>query len=156
MQTVLVMRQLSSVLDGFMAEVTRKVRLTPQDVLILAWIVEKPGIPGCDIALFLGRKPQNVHRSLQRLEDRFIAERYGSASGSTVGWGLTEHGRKIWAQIEDGFLRQDLKLVARGIVTRPFLDGLKNMMNELMRIPEGPNLGLVQPPVPRPTPKWDF
>lgn len=34
------MRQLSAVLDDYLAQVTRHVRLTPAEVLLLGWLVE--------------------------------------------------------------------------------------------------------------------
>lgn len=50
MQTVLVMRQLTAVLDHFLMHVTRELRLTPQDALVIAWIVEREGIGASMIA----------------------------------------------------------------------------------------------------------
>ena len=60
MQTMLVLRQLTAVLDRKLAEVSREMDLTPADVLVLGWIVQMPGISGSRIAHLVGRKRQNV------------------------------------------------------------------------------------------------
>ena len=124
----------------------------------MAWMVDQPGISGGEIATRLGRKRQNVHRALQRLEDRFISEKFRSVvDNRTVGWGLTEHGVMTWAEIERGFRAQDEMLQKNGVVTRPFIDGLRRMMDELMGTArEMTALGLFVPPPLQEPPEWDL
>lgn len=143
---MLVMRQLSAVLDHQLLKVTRRVRLTPHEALVLAWLVEKPGLPAFTIAWYLGRSRQNVQRSLERLEDRELVERYSSlVRDCTAGWGLTERGRTLFAELEHGFHLQDQELERKGVRLRDWV----NSLNELLVATRRPepcgmsNLGLI-------------
>lgn len=158
MQTMLVMRQMMAVLDGLMREVTRRVQLTPEDALVLGWMVERPGISGSDIAYRIGRSRQSVQRAVERLERRALAERYtSSVNDRTVGWALTEEGYALWAEVERGFRLQEEALRSRGVVVRPFLEGLKTLMTEMMSAgPAMARLGLVDPPPREDVPGWDL
>ena len=105
MQMVLVMRQLSGLLDAYLLRVTRRVRLTPQEALVLAWMEERPGISAAAIAECLGRYRQSVQRSLEGLEDRMLVERYASlgmdlAGGSAGDFdALLRNERDKWAKV---------------------------------------------------------
>ncbi len=148
MQTVLVMKQLAAVLDHFLMHVTKRVRLTTQDALVLAWIVEREGIGASMIAARVGRKQQSVQRTLVRLEDRFLVQRFESDTRNrTEGWGLTEHGRETWAILQDGFGHQDAELERRGVNFREWLRSLDELMKQTMAVRNPFSLGLVDPPV---------
>ena len=119
MQTVLVMRQLGAVLDHFLMHVTRRVRLTPQDALVLAWLVEREGMGASMIAARVGRKRQSVQRTLERLKDRFLVVRFEPDSRDRAsGWGLTDHGRETWEKMQEAFGHQDAELERKGVCFR--------------------------------------
>ena len=149
MQTVLVMKQLAAVLDHFLMHVSKRVRLTTQDALVLAWLVEREGMGATMIAARVGRTRQSVQRTLVRLEDRFMVARFESDSRErTEGWGLTEHGRETWSILEDGFGHQDAELERRGVNFREWLRALEELMQQTMAVRRSTfSLGLVDPPV---------
>ena len=133
MTTALVIRQLSSLLDEMLIRETRHCRLTPQDALVMACMVHTPGINAADLAFRLGRKRQNVQRTLERLEDRFMVERHESeVRGRTSGWSLSDHGWEIWEHLERCFKLQDIRLKARGVDLERLLDSLEALMCEVM------------------------
>ena len=149
MQTVLVMKQLAAVLDHFLMHVSKRVRLTTQDALVLAWLVEREGMGATMIASRVGRTRQSVQQTLVRLEDRFMVARFESDSRErTEGWGLTEHGRETWSNLEDGFGQQDAELERRGVNFREWLRALEELMQQTMAVRRSTfSLGLVDPPV---------
>ncbi len=124
-------------------------RLTTQDALVLAWIVEREGMGAAMIAARVGRKRQSVQRTLVRLEDRFLVQRFESDSRDrTEGWGLTDHGRETWGLLQEAFGHQDAELARRGVNFRGWLLALEDLMKELMAVRRNPfSPGLVDPPV---------
>lgn len=150
MRTILVMRQLTSVLDHLLGHVTRRVQLSSDNLLVLAWMVQRPGIGARDMGYRLGRSRQSVQRTLERLEGRGLVERYGSMiRDRTAGWGLTESGQALWREVECGFRHQDAFLEASGVFTGSFVKALEDLMTALMTTSKGmTELGLVEPPPP--------
>jgi DNA-binding MarR family transcriptional regulator len=151
MHMVLVMRQLSGLLDELLSEVTRRVRLTPHDALVLAWVVEKPGIGAAMIGALLGRRRQSVQRSLERLEDRLLVERFPSdCRDRASGWGLTDQGRETWNGLVSGWCSQDASLEARGVALRSWVKSLEHLMMDLRGARRRwSEVGLVEPPIDR-------
>lgn len=108
MKTVLVLHQLLAVIDREMRPIARKVGLTPDDVLIIAWLVDHEATSGSLIADRLGRARQNTQRSLQRLEREGLVQRYEhSITGKTAAWALTEAGHARWRSLEYAFDEQE-------------------------------------------------
>lgn len=158
MQMVLVMRQLSGLLDAYLLRVTRRVRLTPQEALVLAWMEERPGISAAAIAECLGRYRQSVQRSLEGLEDRMLVERYASnLRDCTVGWGLTEEGRALFAELESSFRAQDQELLNRGVRLGDWVNGLHELLLATRKQSTLSPVGLVvPPPEENDPPEWDL
>ena len=150
MQMVLVMRQLTAVLEHMIYSATRESQLTPQDSLVLGWLVQKPGIAGSEIAWCTGRSRQSVQRSLERFERRGLVERYQSAFGErTVGWALTQRGQVLWQALERRLGSHEKQLQFKGIKLAPFVEGLKRLMDELMDAHRSMSINrLVEPPRP--------
>ena len=138
MRTMLVLRQLTAVLDRNLAQVTRRMRLTPHDVLVLGWMAQIPGISGSNIASRVGRSRQNVQASLERLEGSRLVEKYAEASHCRqVGWGLTHRGNEVWASLLRQFEVQE-EMLRRCGVTRQFLNGLDDLITRMTRNPPAP------------------
>ena len=158
MQMVLVMRQLTAVLEHLIFQATRESQLTPQDALVLGWLAQQPGISGSEIAWSTGRSRQSVQRALERFERRQLVERYQSAFAErTVGWALTEPGRVLWLALERRLGSHEKELQAKGIKIAPFVDGLRRLMDELMTAERAMSISrLVEPPRPTKTPEWDL
>ena len=156
---MLVMRQLTGVLNDYLAQVTRRVGLTPQDALVLGWMAQQQGVSAALLGERVGRPRQSVQRALERYETRGLAERFPSYfRDRTEGWGLTQQGRDIWDQLERGFGEQEQTLTSRGIQLRPFVLGLENLMIELMTARRHMSpVGLIEPPPPpdNEAPDWD-
>jgi DNA-binding MarR family transcriptional regulator len=130
---MLVLRQLTAVLDRKLAEVTRRMNLTPHDVLVLGWMEQIPGISGSNIAGRVGRTRQNIQSSLERLERRGLAVKYtGPSGGRGVGWGLTNQGSAVWCNLLAGFQVQEAMLVHCGL-TRQFINGLDDLNTRMAR-----------------------
>jgi DNA-binding MarR family transcriptional regulator len=135
---MLVLRQLTAVLDRNLAQVTRSMNLTPHDVLVLGWMAQIPGISGSNIASRVGRTRQNVQASLERLERFGLVEKYAEASrGRHVGWGLTNRGEQVWGTMLRVFQVQE-EMLQRCGVTRQFLNGLDDLIVRMMRNPPAP------------------
>jgi DNA-binding MarR family transcriptional regulator len=77
MKTVLVLHQLLVIIEREARPIARQFGLTPEDVLILGWLVDHDATRGSLIADRLGRSRQSVQRSLERLERDALVERYG-------------------------------------------------------------------------------
>ncbi|MDP1824171.1 MAG: hypothetical protein Q8L48_13040 [Archangium sp.] len=75
MKTMLVLRQLTAVLDRKLAGVTRPFRLAPTDALLMGWMVQRSGLPGSNLADLVGRSRQSVQRSLERLLKRGLIQK---------------------------------------------------------------------------------
>ncbi len=158
MQTMLVMRQLSSVLDRLLSEVTRSLGLPAEDVLVLGWLADRPGIPASQVAWKVGRSRQNLQRALERLEQRGFTQRYESCvRNRAAGWALTESGNALWADLLRQFDLQEQALLNRGLVSKGLLDDLERLTVELIK-PRRPTwgLGLLDLPQPEKTPDWDL
>ncbi len=147
---MLVMRQLTGVLDDYLAQVTRGVGLTPEDVLVLGWLAQKQGMSAANIGDCIGRPRQSVQRSLERYEARGLVERFKSYFRErTAGWGLTEKGRGLWDQLESGFAQQEKVIAGRGVDVRRLLLDLEKLMVALMAASQHtPLVGLIEPPPP--------
>lgn len=157
MRTMLVLRQLAAVLDQKLVAVTRGMKLTPHDVVVMAWLEQRPGISGSQLAYRVGRTRQNIQQSLERLERRGFTERYaGSYRGRSVGWGLTKRGSERWVQIVGCFRVQETMLEGCG-VTEHLIRALEDLIKHMVRTPVpttwGPGLiDIAQEPE---TPDWD-
>ncbi len=156
MRRMLVFRQLSAVLDDKLAEVTRGANLTPQDVLVFAWMEQKPGISGSNIARLVGRKRQNTQASLERLERRGLVQKFpASYADRNVGWGMTDKGAELWGELVRDFRLQDAMLERYG-VTDKVLDGLEELITRLTRHPNTTfSPGLIEVPKDEKVPAWD-
>ena len=96
MRMVVVIRQLSALLDELLVRETYKVQLTPEDALVLAWMVEQPGISCVRLSERVGRQRTSVQRTLKRLEKRGLLESWESSfTKRTAGWALSERGQAI-------------------------------------------------------------
>jgi DNA-binding MarR family transcriptional regulator len=163
MRTVLVMRQLAAVLDELLLSVTRRARLTPHELLVLAWIAQKPGIGVGSVARCIGRKRQSVQRTLERFEERKLVERFQSCvRDRTSGWGLTNKGQEFWGRLAVELRAQDERLHKTGLMTHEHLKYLERLMRDLQRQSSGMSepgmseVGLVEPPRERKaTLDWD-
>ncbi|MDP1825555.1 MAG: MarR family winged helix-turn-helix transcriptional regulator [Archangium sp.] len=136
---------------------TRRARLTPHELLVLAWIAQKPGIGVGSVARCLGRKRQSVQRTLERLEKRKLVERFQSCvRDRTSGWGLTKKGDEFWAQLAVELREQDERLHRSGLMTQEHLKALEKLMKDLKQHSAGMSaLGLVEVPPEEPTAEWD-
>ncbi|MDP1823147.1 MAG: MarR family winged helix-turn-helix transcriptional regulator [Archangium sp.] len=156
MKTMLVLRQLAAVLDQKLVTVTRARKLTPHDLLVLAWMEQKPGISGSLLAHRVGRKRQNIQASLERLEQRGLAEKYaGSYRGRSVGWGLTNRGASLWAELATGFQVQEDMLASCG-VTPALINALEGLITRMARSQAQPTTwspGLIEVPEDE-VPEW--
>lgn len=168
MRTVLVMRQLAAVLDELLLSVTRRARLTPHELLVLAWIAQKPGIGVGTVASCIGRKRQSVQRTLEKFEQRKLVERFQSCvRDRTSGWGLTNKGEEFWGRLAAELREQDERLHRSGLMTHEHLKYLERLMRDLRRQSSGMSdshmtdsgmseVGLVEPPRERKaTLEWD-
>jgi DNA-binding MarR family transcriptional regulator len=159
MRMVVVIGQLSALLDELMVRETYKVRLTPEDALVIAWIVEQSGISCARIAERVGRKRQSVQRTLERLRGRGLVEGYESdVRKRNSGWGLTAKGYEMWEELSRGFQAQDDRLRHNGADPRQWA----NSLEELMRVVHGITrrqttwgLPLVVPPEEEEISDWD-
>ncbi len=95
MRVVIAMGQLLRVVDEAVRRELRDTGLSPVDLEALAWLFERPGVSGTTISERTGRTRQNIQRTLESLEKRELVSRYDSViTHRTVGWGLTERGRR--------------------------------------------------------------
>lgn len=156
MRMMMVMRQLSAVLDQRLAEVTRTEGITPQDALVLTWMEQVPGISGSNIADLVGRKRQNVQASLLRLKRLGFALKYpASYRDRTVGWGLTEQGHQLSARVAEGFRLQEEHLKSLG-VSPGLLHDLEVLIRRLRTHPSPfGSPGLIEIPKEPKVPLWD-
>lgn len=131
MKTVLVLHQLLAIIDREMRPIARKVGLTPDDVLIIAWLVDHEATSSSLLADRLGRARQNTQRSLQRLEREGLVQRYEhSITGKTAAWALTEAGHARWRSLEFAFSEQE-RLLA-DVEPRRLVDLLERAARELV------------------------
>lgn len=158
MRTVLVMRQLAAVLDDLLLSVIRRARLTPNELLVLAWIAQKPGIGVGSVARCIARKRQSVQRTLERLEKRKLVERFQSCvRDRTSGWGLTNKGEEFWGRLAAALREQDERLHKSGLMTHEHLKYLEKLMKDLREHSAAMSvLGLVEVPPEEQTPEWDL
>lgn len=159
MQLVVVISQLTAVLDELLLRVTRSTRLTPEDALVLAWMVQKPGIGGAHLARCVARKRQSVQRTLERLERREFVQRLESCiRDRTAGWALTEAGREQWEILERGFRSQD-EALNRAENLRNWVVNLECLVNAVAgvaRTRSSWGAELIEPPKEPETPEWDL
>ncbi len=157
MQLMLVVRQLSGVIDAVSGRITRRFGLTPHDVLVLGWMAERPGISGSLMAQYIARPRQSVHRSLVRLEHRELVERYESCvRDRTSGWGLTAKGQELWEALQRAYLGIDERLTPRGISLKSLVGALGEVVAEFMRAgPRNTWSNLVEVPEEEEAPDWD-
>lgn len=159
MQLVVVIRQLTAVLDELLLRVTRSARVTPEDALVLAWMVQESGIGGARLARCVARKRQSVQRSLERLERRGLVQRLESCvRDRTAGWSLTEEGREQWQILERGFRAHD-EALNRTENLRNWVVNLECLVKAVAgvartRFSLEPNL--IEPPEESETPDWDL
>ena len=143
MRAMMVFRQLMAVLDRKLGEETRKEGLTPQDVLLFAWMEQQQGISGSTLARVTGRERQNIQVSLERLVKRELVHKYESCyRDRTVGWGLTDRGAELWTRLSGALYSQDGMLERHG-VTLTFLDKMEELVSTLRKSPPseyGPGL----------------
>ena len=160
MQMVVVMRQLTAVLDELLVRETYKLGLTPEDALMLAWLAQDRGISPSLLAERLGRKRQSVQRALERLEERNLVERYESSIRKrTAGWALTERGEEAWDELGRGFATQDCELAKNGVNLRQWVNGLEELLRAIhgiTRTRKWPRAELVVPPEEPKIPEWDY
>ena len=146
---MLVMRQLSAVLDAYLAHVTRGEGLTPQDVLVLGWLAQKQGMSSANIGACIGRPRQSVQRALERYEAHGLTERFPTyIRKRTEGWGLTEKGLSLWGRIECGFAEQEREFARRGLDVRRLVFDLEELMVGLMAATRHMSrVGLIETPL---------
>lgn len=156
MRAMMVFRQLLAVLERKLVEQTRRVGLTPHDVLLFGWMEQRPGLSGSTLARVVGRDRGNIKASLERLERRGLVQKYpGSSQDRTVGWGLTDEGAALWRRLSDALRWQDVTLESLG-VTRQFLNRMEELSGHLRR--SSPNAWepeFADLPEEEETPKWD-
>ena len=158
MRMVVVIRQLSALLDELLVRETYKVQLTPEDALVLAWIVEQPGISCVRLAERVGRQRHSVQRTLVRLKKRRVLDAWQSSfTKRTCGWGLTEQGQELWDQLARGFERQDRELERKGANLRQWALALEELMRAIYGITRTSTWGqsMVIPPEGPEIPDWD-
>jgi DNA-binding MarR family transcriptional regulator len=155
---VVLVRQVVGLIDSTYAREVGTEGASMEDLLLLAWLAEAPGLGAADLAWRVGRHRQVVQRALQRLERAGRVERYGSCvSGRTVGWALTEgghraleHGRRVLEHLERGlrdpFARVDEQLI-RQVLGRCV---------EALRGASVRETALWVPPAEAVPPKWDL
>src|SRR4051812_21743577 len=115
MRAMLMFRQLIGLLDRKLEEATNY-ELTPEDVLLFAWVEQENGISGSRLASNTGRSRQNIQASLERLMKRGLFEKYESCyRDRSVGWGMTHEGAELWARLADQLHAQDQMLLALGV-----------------------------------------
>lgn len=158
MHLMLVVRQLSGVIDAVAGRITRRFGLTPHDVLVLGWMAERPGISGTLIAQYIGRTRQSVQRSLVRLEFREFVERYESCiRDKTSGWGLTTKGQELWAQLQRAYSVHEIHRTPRGVEVKELVDALEEIIAKLLRARERNTwTQLIEIPEEEGTPEWDL
>jgi DNA-binding MarR family transcriptional regulator len=71
------------------------------DALLLGWLLERPGLPGAELAWRCGRTRSNMHRALRRLQALKLVEPLPSVvSGRTCGWTLTQQGGEVTRRLQ--------------------------------------------------------
>jgi DNA-binding MarR family transcriptional regulator len=150
-------RAMTSLLDEMMVRETYKVQLTPEDALVLGWIVEQPGISCARIAERVGRQRHSVQRSLMRLKRRGVLEGYQSPGERTHGWGLSERGHEIWEGLSRGFELQDRQLERSGANLRQWVIALEDLMRAVYVVTRATTWGqpMVIPPEEPEISDWD-
>lgn len=158
MRTMLVLLQMTSVMNELSARITRRFGLTPHDVLVIAWMLERPGISATDSAARVNRARQNVQRTLERLERRGLVERRESViRDRTSGWSVTEQGEAIWAELERVFSAHEGAFKHRGVPATQFVDALAELARGIKETTSlYPRLGLIEPEPEEDAPEWDL
>lgn len=146
----------------------RELGLDESGVMVLMLMGERGELPEWELAKLCGRKRQQVHRSLKRMERRELlrpAER--SRKGRATRWTFTDRGIELWRCLERavaaweatlawrydvGELRKTLESIAELAVNRPGADGWGLLVpNELRLDPirtRAEEAGLLEPRPP--------
>lgn len=157
---VLAMRQVVSVVDRRLRQVAKEAGLTLDGALVLAWMVDRPGLRLARIAEGLGRSRANVLRTLRQLEARELARGLPCPiTGKTVGWTTTAEGAARFQKLENWARAVDSRLIDRWPAVTPHaLGAMERLLREMYETPTG-DLGLVVPPYTRKEPDvlpWDL
>ncbi len=133
MRAMMVFRQLLAVLDRSLGKETRKLGLSPEDVLLFAWIEQRQGISASTLARYAGRERQNTQASLERLKRLGFLQKFDDGE-RTVGWGFTSEGLDLWGKLSDRLRDQDNLLRLHG-VTETSLSRMEELVRNLRRAP---------------------
>lgn len=136
MRVVLVMQQLLAVIEHEFRPTARSLGLTSQDLVVLGWLVDRPGISGSLLADRVGRDRSNVQRTLERFEREGLAERWQSAfSEKTGGWAPTEEAVTRWRHLEAHYQTLEGHLV--GTDSKRLVEWMEEFMRALVSAHRG-------------------
>lgn len=105
-----------------------------EDVLLLEWLHDRPGLAGAELAWRTGRTRANTHRTLRRLQKKGVVEPLPSAvSGKTCGWELTEYGHSVHRRLRQSVALWDFRLAQAVGNVEPLVEQLLKVMQSLLR-----------------------
>lgn len=130
-----------------------------EDVLVVKWLHDEPGLAGAELAWRCGRSRSNMHRTLKRLQAKGIVEPRTSAfSGKVCGWQLTRLGAGVHDDLSRRLILWDMKLHAAASDIDVLAERLHKVMSALLRPfdQRAPGERLMRPERADKMPEWNW
>jgi len=137
MNILLALQQLLALVEKGTRPLARAHRLTPEDLLVLAWLRANGAMELSQLARSCGRSRQNLHRTLLRLEraELALAMRPDRELMNTRidRWAITDKGYHRFVEVERDLIALERRLFSTGDNAEDVLRFLNRVAAEVAR-----------------------